>query len=653
MRQLNLLIPDVFLRLLLALLLLGSAPASRAQGPPLPLARVAVVRDSLQRLLATQPGRDTLRTNRLNALSFLLRTNEDLQSRRLAQEALRLARQLAFQKGLLDAHFNLGYHYRAHNQYDSALYHSRWALALAISTHNGYTQTRAYYNLARIYTEQGNYAAALSSSLDGLALARRIHNPRAELFQLLQAALIELALNEYTAARAHVVEAQRLVPAAHDLLGTGFVYSALGDLSRQQGQWEVARGYYLQAAANYRLVWNSRGMIPIELSIAEMTERLGQEADARRAASQLLRRARTTGTPEQRALAALLLARTWLATGRPDSARRYAAQSLATARPSALRPTARDAALVLAQASDQLGQGHAAYAYQRLASAYTDSITGEAARRRVAALEAQAEHSRQRIEIDLLQQRARLQHQRQELDRLRYRQQVAGLGALVALVLALGAALLWRYRRREAQRLLALRTRIAADLHDEVGSILTQISMQSTVLREGSSAPAQQQAYLDQMAEASRQAARQLNDAVWSIDARHDSMASLLDRLRDHAYEVLPPTGIELLFSADPALLTLTVPLATRQALYFVYKEALHNVVKHARGARQVQVRLRRLGAHLHLEVCDDGTAPLLPRPGGQGLRNMQMRAAAVGGTMQLEAAEPAPGTCLLARLPV
>ena len=610
----------------------------------MPLARVATVRDSIERLLAAQPRLDTQRVTRLNALAFLLRTNE-------AGPAERLARRLRFDKGLTEAYFNMGYLLRTHSQYDSAIYYSQQALAASVRTGNRYTQTRAYYNLARIFTEQGNYAAALGPSLDGLALARTLPNPRALVFQLIQAGRIELFLGERAAALAHVREAQRLAPAAHDPLGSGYVDYALGDISRAQGQWLTARTYYAKAAANFGKVYNARGLLPVELNQAEMTNRLGNYLVARRAAYGLLRRAQASGTPEQRAQTALLLAQTWLATARPDSARRYAARSLATARPAHLRPVARDAALVLAQVSDQLGQGHLAYHYQGLAGAYADSITGEDTSRRVAALEAQAARSQQQVQVRLLQQRARLQAQALELERLRNRQQLAGLVALAVAGLALAGYLLWRYRQREARRQEALRTRIAADLHDEVGSMLTQISMQSTLLREGGYAPAQQQAYLDQMAEASRRAARQMSDAVWSIDARYDSAASLLDRLRDHAHEVLPPAGLELDFAADAGIEAVAVPLATRQALYYIYKEALHNVVKHAQ-ARQVQVRLRLLGRALALEIRDDGRGTVAAsRPGGQGLPNMRMRAQAVGGTLHL--APDGPGLGLVVRLPL
>ncbi|RZK62428.1 MAG: tetratricopeptide repeat protein [Hymenobacter sp.] len=103
----------------------------------------------------------------------------------MAQQAPPLARRLGFARGELEAAFNLGYYYRAHNQYDSASAYSQQVLALAQRTHSSFTQTRAYYNLARSYAEQGDHAAALAPSLDGLALARSLPNARATLFQLI------------------------------------------------------------------------------------------------------------------------------------------------------------------------------------------------------------------------------------------------------------------------------------------------------------------------------------------------------------------------------------------------------------------------------------------------------------------------------------
>lgn len=227
-------------------------------------------------------------------------------------------------------------------------------------------------------------------------------------------------------------------------------------------------------------------------------------------------------------------------------------------------------------------------------------------------------------------------------------------GALAALALAgllLAGLGTWAYRRRQATRDAALRTRLAADLHDDVGGLLTQISLESALLEEGQYAPAQQQARLGRVAEASRRAARQMRDVVWSVDARNDTFASLLDQMHEYAHEVLAPTGTELSFDTDPSLKARPLRPLTRQSLYLIFKEALHNVAKHAQ-ASEVRVSLRPAAAGLRLEVRDNGRGG----PGGEpaashGLRNMRMRAEAVGGTLHYDSA--GPGFGVVALLPV
>jgi hypothetical protein len=93
--------------------------------------------------------------------------------------------------------------------------------------------------------------------------------------------------------------------------------------------------------------------------------------------------------------------------------------------------------------------------------------------------------------------------------------------------------------------------------------MLIQISMQSTLLREGRYAPNSKRTSTKCWRPA---AARQMSDAVWSIDSRYDSAASLLNRLRDHAHDVLPPANVELDIRADASIVTATLPLASRQA---------------------------------------------------------------------------------------
>jgi signal transduction histidine kinase len=189
-----------------------------------------------------------------------------------------------------------------------------------------------------------------------------------------------------------------------------------------------------------------------------------------------------------------------------------------------------------------------------------------------------------------------------------------------------------REQRRQAE--YALRQRLTADLHDDVGNLLTQISMHSSLLRETPHSPAQTVARLDALAAASRQAAQQMSDVVWGLDAEHLSLSQLLDRMRDHAQEVLPPAGLDVRFLVPADLPNPVLAPALLHNFYLIYKEALHNVVKHAR-ATTVTVQLAATAAGLALMVADDGCGHNgKPRPGGRGLANMQARAQAVGGTV-------------------
>lgn len=241
---------------------------------------------------------------------------------------------------------------------------------------------------------------------------------------------------------------------------------------------------------------------------------------------------------------------------------------------------------------------------------------------------------RNEYEVDQAQAQVQALRRETEVQRLRRQQQTLAT-VLGAVVLLAGAGLLLSaYRRRQLRRELALRTRLSADLHDEVGGLLTQISMQTNLLGAGLYSPDEQQQQLQEVATASRAAAAQLQDVVWGYDAHNDTTGSLLDRMRDYAYELLGSGERTLLFEADATQLPPLLPMETRRALYLIFKEALHNVAKHALAAQQVSVALATEGPALVLTIADDAPPPIrLPRASGHGLRNMAARAEAVGGS--------------------
>ncbi|RAK65693.1 tetratricopeptide repeat-containing sensor histidine kinase [Hymenobacter edaphi] len=280
-----------------------------------------------------------------------------------------------------------------------------------------------------------------------------------------------------------------------------------------------------------------------------------------------------------------------------------------------------------------------AYDTLRTYTVLRDTLLRQASLAAVASAQARFAVAEQRTRVRQLEQQRRIAELEQQQRTVRSRLLLGGLGA--GLLLLAGGAF-WAYRRRQQRREAALRRQLAADLHDDVGGLLSRIALQTDLMQEGLGAPELRQTQLAEVADNSRLAVRQLNDVVWSLDAQNDSVPNLLDRLRDYAHEVLVPTGRDVRFLADEApgaSPELSAP--ARRGLYLIYKEALHNILKYAPLDATVTVALHRTPDGVQLAVVNSGPPATVTRGSGHGLRNMRERAAALGGTA---ATGPEPG---------
>lgn len=208
----------------------------------------------------------------------------------------------------------------------------------------------------------------------------------------------------------------------------------------------------------------------------------------------------------------------------------------------------------------------------------------------------------------------------------------------IAVMLALLGVVLTVYRLH-ISRLVALekmRVRIASDLHDDIGSTLTKIAVQSEVI-QATSDPARIPVLARQIGSASREAIGSMSDIVWSIDARHDRLGNLVDRMRDFVSETLGPRNVEVEFVRQGLDASRRIPADVRQTFYLVFKEAVNNIARHS-DARRIVIALTLLDRTLRLDVRDDGNVSDAPHHlEGQGLRNMKMRADRIGATLTIE----------------
>ncbi|QKG54988.1 tetratricopeptide repeat protein [Hymenobacter sp. BRD67] len=595
------------------------------------------------------PPQPTLtRVTLLDRLTEALEITDQAASYAAHLEAWRLAFQLPYPEvraemllGLADYHAELAH-------YDSAATYLPLAEHQFRLDHNLGGVVRCLLRLGRMADYQGRYAASLGYNQQALALATTGNTNRFRATAYLQLATTYTQVGELAEARRYLLAARQEAEQEYYPDRLNLALGGLGELARQQGHPAEARHFFIRALAVSERIADVPTALNMQLALARLLADQGQLPAAATAGRQLLAHLQAAHLLLLVPPAQALLAQVALRQGRVAEAVAYARQSLAGSRRAHLLRGVAEASAVLADAYARQGRYPPALLALHHYLAAHDSLLGEQARRRAAVLENSQQQREQRARIRLLTQQTRLQAQTQEVARLRSQRTVFGLGAVLLLTLLLAGGLFWQYRRRQAAaRAIAaadLRQRLAADLHDDVGSLLTQVSLQSSILRELAPDASPLHGRLDALATTARYAAQQMTDVVLCLHEQLHTLPQLLARLRDHAHEVLAPAEVDVTFAVPATLPAPSLPPEVLHQLYLIYKEALHNVVKHAQ-ATQVTVTLT-VAAALTLHVTDDGRGyDGSARPGGQGLRNMQERARAVGGTVRYYPAAPSGRT--------
>lgn len=231
----------------------------------------------------------------------------------------------------------------------------------------------------------------------------------------------------------------------------------------------------------------------------------------------------------------------------------------------------------------------------------------------------------------------------------------------VALVAALVAAAMTIAYRVRVARLLALervRTRIAADLHDDLGASLSRISILSEVARRQAGDVAASASTLETIGDSARALAEMASDIVWAIDPQRDDLASWASRLRRFGEDLFQPLATAYDVAAPPDAATIRLPAAARRDLYLLFKEAANNAAKYA-GARKVRVAARLEAGRLEVVIEDDGRGftpeeieAAAARGGGHGLRTMRERATRLGGALEISS-QPGVGTRIAVSFPL
>ncbi len=192
-------------------------------------------------------------------------------------------------------------------------------------------------------------------------------------------------------------------------------------------------------------------------------------------------------------------------------------------------------------------------------------------------------------------------------------------------------------RRDRLRELEQVRRRIAADLHDDIGSSLTQISVWSEVLQQRVDQTNRKITEpLEYIAGSSRELVDAMSDIVWAINPQKDFFSELSGKMRRFAADVFTARDIEFTFDAPHLAEEFALGANLRREVFLIFKESVNNIVKHA-ACRRVEINLRIEDSEIYLSLRDDGAGFETGETfDGHGLASMKQRAAGLGGTLSI-----------------
>lgn len=247
-----------------------------------------------------------------------------------------------------------------------------------------------------------------------------------------------------------------------------------------------------------------------------------------------------------------------------------------------------------------------------------------------------------------VQQRAdmkTLNEEKQKLDNYKQlsRIRISALAVIFALFLLVFLVIRYYQNLREKdkkhleelKRTMALRQRLSADMHDDIGSTLSSISLyaQSLLMMPQ---PEVQKNILEKIKDNTQNVQENISDIIWSVNPDMDSMEQVLARMRAFGADMTEHARILFSFEAFGEVADLHLEMAVRKNIYLIYKEAVNNAVKYSQ-CRQISISFTRDLKSLSMTISDDGAGfDTKAKQMGNGLINMQRRADEINAALNI-----------------
>lgn len=594
-------------------------------------------------------------------VTYLFQGQLDSATRKL-EEALVLARSINDLERMAFCLASLGDVRRMSNDHKGAIGMYEQALEMAAQLNDRNRMAYAYGSIGDIHRLNSELPDALAMFAKQRELGKEMGDTRTMASTSFSMGEMFRRLENNTEALKSYQEGLRHATAAEMYTAMGACHYGIGQIHAAEGRNEEALAEYDAALRIGEQTGFTSLLVSVHNEIGEMlaTED-GDRSVAREHFLKAASLARTTGDPGL-AVSLRRLGEMSLRSGSHKEALALGSEALRAAQEMGAQPLEMsNITKLLHQVHDSLGAAAASLAMLKLHNQWADSLRLKQDKERF--LAANYDAKEQTLKAEHEKERALAEHRIDE-----QRRQKRAFLSIGSLTLAIAALLAWLLisTRRKNQAILAaqqqvveaekqrenesVRTRIARDIHDDIGSGLTKIAMLSNEAKHKVQVHAEElHATLDRITTHSRTVSAALSDIVWSVDPAQDSSAELVHHAGHVAHRLLDDAGMRHELSFEHTEPGHPVSPSAKHHVVMVMKEAINNALKYAE-AQRITVRLTAGAGRFELLVQDDGKGfdPKAMSRSGNGLRNMQARAEALGARLDVRSA---PGQGCAVRL--
>jgi signal transduction histidine kinase len=522
--------------------------------------------DSFKRLMLAQKA-DTNKVKLLNRLSmFNVGYNAD-SSLFYAKQALTLAEKLNYENGIFNAEIWSSISLSTLGNYPLAIDFGFKALKISNSNRPFLPKIKANSVLAYCYFFLGDYKTSLYYDREIVKIARK-YAPDSLAFISADISRNFEAMNQPDSALYYAKVSYRGLKAWHYLDANTHIFATLGNAYLSKGNSDSALYYYKAGISAAIRGYMETDLIDMYYGIARVYNNQNHPDSAIRYTKKILADKLAKAYPIGVLNAANLLSNIYQLQKEPDSSLKYLRKSIAL--------------------KDSLFTREKTIAVQNIN--YKE-------------LEAQKGIEAAKVELR---------------NQFIFYFSLAGLIGL----LVIAGILLRNKRLRELQN---MRNRIADDLHDDIGSTLSSITIMSELAKAKSPEASSLLASIEERTSTIQES---MSDIVWAVNPKNDRFENVLQRMNEFAAEILDAKNIELEFTSAASLSNLKIPMGQRKNFYLFFKEVINNAAKYS-DAKKVTVYIDQKDHRVEMNIQDDGkgfdTANL---SAGNGMHTLRRRAA-------------------------